>query len=121
MSASSETAEKLQDYLNTWCHGSGLDCAWDVTETDAGYVLRMGFHCMDEHGFYDGWCSFQVDAILTLADFELTFTTEDSSELDERYLLRDYLEETIADAFRGFLERKTLGGQPIDEDNRVIR
>jgi hypothetical protein len=43
--------------------GSGIDCGTriDMDKTTADkIVLNSNYHCMDEHGFYDGWIGFTV-------------------------------------------------------------
>lgn len=88
-------AEKLADILPT---GSGIDCGWSFTEQKNGNILaHNSFHCMNEYGGYDGYADFTVvfkkDA--PLSDFVLQFNGKVAQYKNKRYMLRDYLEETI--------------------------
>ena len=88
-------AEKLADILPT---GSGIDCNWTFTEQKSGNILaHSSFHCMDEHGGYDGWADFTVifKKNAPLADFVLQFNGKTAQYKNRRYMLRDYLEATI--------------------------
>ncbi len=88
-------AEKLADILPT---GSGINCNWSFTEQKNGNILaHNSFQCMDECGGYDGFADFTVifKKNAPLADFVLQFNGKTAQYKNKRYMLRDYLEETI--------------------------
>lgn len=87
--------EKLENILPS---GSGIDGKWRFTEQKNGNILaHSSFHCMDEHGGYDGFADFTVifKKNAPLADFVLQFNGKVAQYKNKRYMLRDYLEETI--------------------------
>lgn len=86
---------KLASILPT---GSGINCDWQFTERKNGDVLaHNSYHCMNEHGFYDGWADFTLifKKDKPLADFVLQFNGKAAQYKNKRYMLRDYLEEFI--------------------------
>lgn len=87
--------EKLANILPT---GSGINCNWNFTEQKNGNILaHNSFQCMDEYGGYDGWADFTVifKKNAPLADFVLQFNGKTAQYKNKRYMLRDYLEQTI--------------------------
>ncbi len=87
--------EKIKEALP---HGSGIDLDWGCEEFANGSLrFYNGFHCMDEWGGYDRWADFYIlikDGT-PLTDFTLHFSGPDSQYANQKYMLRDYLEETI--------------------------
>ena len=85
----------LADILPT---GSGINCSWNFTEQKNGNILaHNSFQCMNERGYYDGFADFTVifKKNAPLADFVLQFNGKLAQYKNRRYMLRDYLEETI--------------------------
>jgi len=79
-------------------HGSGIDASWDIQVNTAGKIVAYNsYHVMDEYGYYVGWADFSIrwtpgDAV----NFRLMFHGANAQYLNWRYLLREYLEDTIA-------------------------
>ena len=77
-------------------HGSGIDGTWNI-EDKGSYIKAVNFfHCMDEHGYYDGYADFSLTIPKKcLTDFKMHFHGPTSQYLNRKYMLRDYLEETF--------------------------
>ena len=77
--------------------GSGFDTDWAyVVQNNGLIVFSSGYHCMDEHGYYCGWCYFKIRLdLLDPLDFKLNFVGKQSTYLNEKYCLREYMEDTI--------------------------
>lgn len=84
-------------------HGSGIDCDWRFTKRKNGAILASNsFHCMNETGYYVGYADFTVEfknALQPGGAFVLTFNGKQSAYLNNRYMLREYLEEIIYEVF----------------------
>lgn len=101
----------LQALLDNLPHGSGIDSKWRYSLHEKSIRLYNAYHCMNDAGYYDGWADFVVivpkDAFLrgwyrTISNsFDLQFQGKDSQYLARKYFLRDYLEDTFAEFFRG--------------------
>lgn len=102
-------SNKIVDYFNEYLSGSGLDTDWDTQySTRTCLVISTSYHCMSEHGYYDGWQDFRVKFKKSdLADFSLQFTGYRSKYI---WLLRDYLEDIIAYRLDQFIKDMTEGG-----------
>lgn len=90
--------EAIKDWLKRVLpHGSGIDCDWSFDYQQNSKILASNaYHCMNENGFYCGYADFTVKIDLTkLLHFTLHFNGNSSAKLNTRYMLRDYLEETI--------------------------
>jgi len=75
-------------------HGSGIDLEWLIEETRRSFRCYNGFHCMDEHGFYEGWADFVLIVPKSdPLDFKLQFCGRRSQYLAKKHMLRDYLED----------------------------
>jgi hypothetical protein len=80
-------------------HGSGIDCEWILKLTTPTRVnARNSYHCMNEDGYYDGYVDFTVLFDLANKDyFKITFASDyQSRKRVNQYMLREYLEDTIA-------------------------
>lgn len=87
------TEELLEDRLP---HGSGIDCKWQIEDKGKYFKCVNAFHCMDENGFYCGYADFTlIIPKKNPLDFKLHFNGKQSAYLNERYMLRDYLESTF--------------------------
>ena len=91
--------DSLKEYLaDILPHGSGINCNWEFDYQKNGKVIaRNSYHCMDEHGYYFGYADFTIKFYLfrDLKSFTLEFNGSYSHALNRKYLLRDYLEDTI--------------------------
>jgi len=79
-------------------HGSGINAEWHVKRTDKYYRCSNSFQVMDEHGFYVGWADFSllIPIHKDPLDFKLMFHGPYSRRLANKYMLREYLEDTFA-------------------------
>lgn len=82
-------------------HGSGINCSWEF-EWFANGSLRASnsFHCMNDAGFYDGYADFtlHMKEREPMRDFRLAFNGQQAQQKNRRYMLRDYLTDTTAEA-----------------------
>lgn len=92
MKPTRQLVEKFADEL----HGSGVDADWHITETKQSFRASNSFHLMDEYGGYIAWVDFTVifPKNKDMEDFKLQFAG-DMNYYVQRYMLRDYLEDTI--------------------------
>jgi len=94
------------DYFNENLSGSGLDCDWSLKpyiENSKNIILATSFHCMHDHGYYDGYQDLQiVIPINDISDWKLQFTGIRKKNYIS--LLREYLEDTIHYAMKKFVE-----------------
>ena len=85
------------EIFETLPHGSGIDGRWSVDKKKGYYKLRNGYHAMNEHGYYVGWAEFSVVIYKKNPEgFKFHFHGDRAQRLNKRYMLRDYLEDTIA-------------------------
>lgn len=77
--------------------GSGIDGDWHAEMSSSSRMrFSNGYHCINEHGFYEDWAYFTV--IIDLDDreyFRLMFHGDRSQRLARRHQLREYLEDII--------------------------
>lgn len=77
-------------------HGSGIDCDWEIEEKNGKLHCKNSFHCLNNAGYYDDYADFTI--ILEPAsplDFKLQFNGQTAQYKNRRYLLREYLEDTL--------------------------
>ncbi len=100
-----ERFNNLESYLNEVLpHGSGIDCKWEFDYQRNGKVIaRNSYHCMDDGGSYCGYADFTLKFSMykALTAFELEFNGKDSQYLNRKYMLRDYLEDSIYHSLPG--------------------
>lgn len=87
------TAEWLLENLP---HGSGINFAWKVTEKPTYFLAENGFEPITEAGFYDSAAQFEV--VIPKAkptEFKLHFEGALAQRMNQKYQLRDYLEEVL--------------------------
>ncbi|MDD5454009.1 MAG: hypothetical protein PHW62_00715 [Candidatus Ratteibacteria bacterium] len=79
-------------------HGSGINSGWSVEETKSSWRASNSFHAMDEGGFYDDYADFTVifPKNESMGEFKLEFNGQDAQRLNQKHMLREYLEDTIA-------------------------
>lgn len=71
-------------------HGSGIDSGCVVMTEESRpdkLVIHVPFHCMDEHGCYDGWRDYRVTVRPTFDSISVIVTGRDYNGL------KDYLQE----------------------------
>jgi len=86
------TKEKLLEGLP---QGSGIDADWYIEDMGSYFRADNSYHCMDEYGFYDGWQGFSlIIPKKNPDDFRFHFTGD--QYLAKKYMLREYLDDTIA-------------------------
>lgn len=82
-------------------HGSGINCAWRFDWFANGSCLvSNSFHCMNDAGFYDGYAAFtlHMKEREPMRDFRLMFNGAQAQRLNRKYQLREYLDDTTAEA-----------------------
>ena len=84
-------------------HGSGINGDWYFDETKDGkkLICENLFETLTEYGYVDGDAYFTI--IIPKEDpqeFRLMFHGRKSQYLNQKYMLRDYLEDTIAEDIR---------------------
>jgi hypothetical protein len=95
------TSEFINAIIDKLPHGSGIDGDWHIEAKQRTIVASNFYHCMNENGFYDGYADFTLYIPLkNPIDFKLHFRGEDAQYLNRKYMLRDYLEDTIAECLR---------------------
>ena len=55
----------------------------------------LSYHCMNEVGYYMGYAYFRVVPLNNDSDYKIHFIGKNSSYLNRKYLLRDFIEDTI--------------------------
>lgn len=93
----SPTYDKIYKFIGD-LHGSGIDSAWSVEETKSSWRVSNSFHTMDEWGGYDGYADFTVifPNNESMGEFKLEFNGQEAQRQNQKHMLRDYLEDTIA-------------------------
>lgn len=93
----SPTYDKVWDFTRR-LHGSGIDADWSIEETVSSFRASNSFHVLDEPGFYVGWADFTVifPKNETMGNFTLQFNGRGAQYLAQKFMLRDYLEDTIS-------------------------
>ena len=91
-----------EELLSKLPHGSGINCKWEFEWLSNGKVKASNaFHCMNEHGYYDGYAPFTL--IIDPAkheDFKLVFNGRTGQNKNRQYMLREYIEDTLYEALR---------------------
>ena len=91
-------SKKLTLNLINSIHGSGVDCDYTVTENKNNILIHNSYHCMDEHGYYDGFCDFTVKINKKTAKvIDLVFHTNQYYYRKYIWSLREYLEQLFFD------------------------
>jgi len=76
--------------------GSGINCSWEITDTRKNWRCENAYHCMNDAGYYDGFAVFTVIIPKeNILQFRLQFNGALAQYKNRRYMLRDYLEDTI--------------------------
>ena len=86
--------EQLREQLP---HGSGINGDWHIEEQTDKYIACNVYEPMNEAGFYDGVAHFTLIIPKDeTVNFVLHFNGRQSQYLNQKHLLRDYLEDTFA-------------------------
>lgn len=109
----------LEFLIDTLPHGSGINCEWSINAPKNGrYVyFSNSYHCMNEGGYYVGYqdfsivfplCMFDqvvdkcryidkshVTAVIKLIADMFTLQFNNGQYLADKYMLRDYLTDTV--------------------------
>jgi hypothetical protein len=95
------TSESINAIIDKLPHGSGINGGWHI-ETNQTRIKASNFYePMNEVGFYDGIAYFTLYIPLkSPIDFKLHFNDKYSQYYNRKYMLRDYLEDTIAECLR---------------------
>jgi len=100
------TVEAVKDSLP---HGSGINGDWNIYEKDGKIIAENYYDTMDEMGFYDRPAYFKlVIDKKNPKDFKLHFTDKTSQYLNQKYMLRNYLEDTISFDLEEELKKKGI-------------
>ncbi len=93
----SPTMDKVETFTQN-LHGSGIDGDWKIEETKSSFRASNFFHTMDEYGGYDGYADFTVifPKGESMGEFKLEFNGQEAQRLNQKHMLREYLEDTIA-------------------------
>ena len=91
-------SKKLALNLINSIHGSGIDCDYKVDENKSNILIHNSYHCMDEYGYYEGYCDFTVKIDKKTAKVKnIVFHTNSFYYRKYVYMLRDYLEQLFFD------------------------
>lgn len=95
-----KTKDGQEKYIDRFLpHGSGIDQQWETGTNGKNLYAFNAYHCMNDNGMYDGWARFYLVIPLkstNLADdFKLHFEGSDSQYMNQKHMLRDYLEDTF--------------------------
>ena len=88
-------------------HGSGIDSNWFYEKKKCGTIhVSNSYHHMNDAGYYTGYIDFTVIVpIKNPLDFKLQFNGGNRAQYySKRYMLREYLEDTIYQSIAGGLE-----------------
>lgn len=85
---------------NFFPSGSGFDCNYELQETnnlktEKTFYIKSSYHCMNEHGGYDGYQDFTIKINKVWIDSEFTLMFNTPRYKSEKYQLRDYMEDTL--------------------------
>jgi hypothetical protein len=88
----------IDTLINILPVGAGLDASWHLEEDKNKIIASSSFHCMNEHGYYDGWIDFSIEIPKNNPlNFKLKFQTDSAGWYRiYKYMLREYLEDIIA-------------------------
>lgn len=99
---------RLQDYLQTWQHGSGFNGTWCVQpqfdELDTSTVaatISIAYDPMSENGYYEP--SFDVGVVLTFGEAQTDVGVWDNADKGaDWYPGKDYFADVLYNAVRDF-------------------
>ena len=92
--------DEIDDIMkNIFPHGSGVDngCSFNYDKScNNRLIINSGYHCMDEHGHYDGWVDFTVTLI---PDLELDYKLKIKGNFGKYSHVKEYLYQIFHDSF----------------------
>ena len=91
--------ERILDGMHM--EGSGFDADDSVEAIGPRVYYNGSFHCMNQHGYYDGWIEFRVRWHVGLGpfDYRVYVMGRDSHNAAKRhYGTREFIEETVNNA-----------------------
>lgn len=93
----SPTISKVEQFTEN-LHGSGINYKWNIEETPTTFRASNAFEVMNEAGFDIGAADFTVvfPKGESMGEFRLEFNGNFAQRMNQRYMLRDYLEDTVA-------------------------
>lgn len=93
----SPTFDKVWNFTRN-LHGSGINYDWNVEETPTTFRASNSYDTMSESGLYDSAADFTVvfPKGESMGEFRLEFNGQLAQRMNQKYMLRDYLEDTIA-------------------------
>lgn len=104
-----------KDLLDVLPHGSGIDLKWRFYANEQNIYAYNAWHCMNEHGYYDGWADFSIvfpqNSTNLRDDFALHFHGDIAQRKNKQYMLREYLEDTFVYVFS---QIKSIAGFSYD-------
>lgn len=99
--------EDLQDSIECFLEellpsGSGFDTSYDFNWTKQSLRISSSYHCMNYHGYYDGWADFTMIISFNkdIGEFKLQFDGKESQAKARKYCLRDCMENTLYESLQ---------------------
>lgn len=82
-------------------HGSGINCDWSIQQDKSGNIYcHNAYTCYTEHGMLDSYCDFYIKIKLVNLELhivDLHFSNSKAQKLNQKYMLREYLEQLFFD------------------------
>jgi len=98
--------DTLLNHFEENLSGSGFNSSWhspDYKGKKGKIRLTQAFECMDQNGYYVGYADFSVYFNpVNWQDFKLEFNGKRSQALNQRFQLREYIEESIYSTLNSF-------------------
>lgn len=98
-SASIVDEDFLQTELTNLIHGSGFDGTWKVVKRKRPkehFSCSIGYHCMNDAGYYDGWITLKYKIYLNLEEFDLRFSCTQTQRNHYVTGNKSYFEDTFS-------------------------
>lgn len=93
----SPTFDKVWNFTRN-LHGSGINGQWSIEETESSFRASNFYETMNDVGMYDGVAEFTIifPKKETMGNFKVEFNGKEAQYQNQKYMLRDFLEDTIA-------------------------
>jgi hypothetical protein len=99
--------EQMEDLVKNYLpSGSGFDgdISIDEKSTDKKIILHVEYHHMNDNGFYDGWSTFKLIIVPSLAyDYSLVVKGE---TVVKKYFYDGVFKNYIIDTFMPYLDKE---------------
>lgn len=96
----------LERVVNAYLpNGSGFNAGTELLEDeckDDKLVFMVGYHHMNEHGYYDGWTHHKIVVTPSFTGFNVTVGGRDKNEI------KDFIAETFYDCLTTHIEYRSL-------------